>query len=71
MTINIPDNEKENITKALNNAIVAYKRFINYILLGIDLPKEFVKLEEYKYDDLLHHISLLKDMLNQLINPKE
>ena len=66
MIINIPDNEKENVIKALNNAIVAYKRFINYILLGIDLPKEFVKLEKYEYDDLLHHISLLKDILNQL-----
>lgn len=70
MTINIPDNEKDDVIKALNNAIVAYKRFINYIALGLDLPKEFVKLEEYKYDDLLHHISLLKDILNQL-NPKE
>lgn len=66
MIINIPNNEKENTTKALNNAIVAYKRFINYILLGLDLPKEFVKLKEYKYDDLLHHISLLKNILNQL-----
>lgn len=71
MIINISDNEKENTTKALNNAIVAYKRFINYILLGLDLPKEFVKLKEYEYDDLLHHISLLKDILDQLINTKE
>ena len=66
MIINIPNNEKENTTKALNNAIVAYKRFINYILLGLDLPKEFVKLKEYKYDDLLHNISLLKNILNKL-----